>query len=128
IGDQDESLLAAVGQLAKPRYFESLVEHLALLKLGKQHLLDPEAEPLDVAGLLGHADASEKTRLSIISTKSLGDMATLHFWISRLAVEIARWASQHPQKTLQALVLFDEADIYMPAQSKPATKEPMQDL
>jgi DNA helicase HerA-like ATPase len=42
--------------------------------------------------------------------------------------ELARWASRNPSRKLQALVLFDEADIYMPAMRKPATKEPMQDL
>jgi DNA helicase HerA-like ATPase len=29
---------------------------------------------------------------------------------------------------LQAVFLFDEADVYLPATTKPATKEPMEDL
>ena len=128
IGEQDESLLAATGNLAKPKYFDSLVENLELVKLSKQHLLDPAMEPLDAGALLGRGQPGGKTRLSIISTKFLTDQATMQFWVARLAVEISRWASKHPASSLQALVFFDEADIYMPAQSKPATKEPMQDL
>jgi hypothetical protein len=126
VSEQDESLLATVGNLAKPKYFVSLAENLELVKHARQHLLR-DAEPLDAAALLGRSPAG-KTRLSIISTKFLIDQAEMQFWVARLAVEIARWASKHPSPSLQALIFFDEADIYMPAQSKPATKEPMQDL
>ena len=126
VSDQDESLLAAVGNLAKPKYFVSLAENLELVKHARQHLLR-DAEPLDAAALLGRSPAG-KARLSIVSTKFLVDQAEMQFWVARLVVEIARWASKHPSPSLQALIFFDEADIYMPAQSKPATKEPMQDL
>jgi DNA helicase HerA-like ATPase len=128
VSEQDESLLAAMGNLAKPKYFDSLAENLELVKHAKQHLLARDAEPLDAGALLGRAQPDGKTRLSIISTKFLTDQAEMQFWVARLAVEIARWASKHPAPSLQALIFFDEADIYMPAQSKPATKEPMQDL
>ena len=40
-------------------------------------------------------------------------------------MELDRWASKHPAGQLQAVVMFDEADIYLPATRKPATKEPM---
>jgi hypothetical protein len=69
-----------------------------------------------------------KTRLTIISTKFLTDQATAEFWVARLLVEIARWTSKHPSDALQAVLMFDEADIYLPAQRKPATKEPMENL
>jgi DNA helicase HerA-like ATPase len=46
----------------------------------------------------------------------------------RMLVELARWASRHPSPRLQALVLLDEADIYLSATSKPATKQPTQEL
>ncbi len=128
VSEQDESLLAALGTLAKPKYFDNLAENLELVKHSRQHLLARDAEPLDAAELLGGAQAGGKTRLSIISTKFLKDQAEMQFWVARLVVEIARWASKHPASSLQALIFFDEADIYMPAQSKPATKEPMQDL
>ena len=44
---------------------------------------------------------------------------TLGRWISR---------SPAPSGTLQAVVLFDEADLYLPAVRQPATKEPMENL
>jgi Helicase HerA, central domain/AAA ATPase domain len=128
VSEQDESLLAAVGNLAKPKYFVSLAENLELIRHSKQHLLSRHAEPLDASELLGRNRLGAKTRLSIISTRFLTDQAEMQFWVARLVVEIARWASKHPSPSLQALIFFDEADIYMPAQSKPATKEPMQDL
>ena len=52
----------------------------------------------------------------------------LQFWISRLLVELARLARKRPSKTLQAAVLFDEADAVIPATSNPPTKEPMFEL
>ena len=69
-----------------------------------------------------------KTNLSIISTKFLSSPAVVDFWVSRLLIELTRWSSRHPSNQLQAIVLLDEADIYLPAQSKPATKQPMQEL
>lgn len=141
---RDPELVSAVGHLAKDRYFEQLVEDLENVKHRRGELLSSGAgQPpgtssgkggnqgggvLDAATLLGRDRASGKTRLSIISTKFLGDAPTVEFWVARLVVEIARWASKHPSRELQALLMFDEADIYMPALSKPATKEPMQDL
>ncbi len=43
-------------------------------------------------------------------------------------LEVGRWASKHPSSELQAVFLFDEADMYLPAQRQPATKGPMEDL
>ncbi len=85
-----------------------------------------EGDPLDIDRLFSRD--GNRTRLSIISTKFLGDSAAIEFWISRLLVELERWATRKPSTSLQAIVMFDEADLYMPAQSKPATKEPMQGL
>src|SRR5690606_18896564 len=52
----------------------------------------------------------------------------IEFWVARFLVALSRWSSQHPSSTLRGVVLLDEADLYMPATSKPATKEPLQDL
>jgi DNA helicase HerA-like ATPase len=35
---------------------------------------------------------------------------------------------QHPSTSLQGLLFLDEADIYLPATSKPPTKDPLMDL
>jgi DNA helicase HerA-like ATPase len=43
---------------------------------------------------------------------------------------LGRWISRSPASSgsLQAVVLFDEADLYLPAVRQPATKEPMEHL
>jgi DNA helicase HerA-like ATPase len=48
--------------------------------------------------------------------------------MARFLVTLGRWSSQHPSSSLRGVVLLDEADLYMPATRKPATKEPLQDL
>jgi DNA helicase HerA-like ATPase len=67
-------------------------------------------------------------RLSVISTRFLGDPAKIDFWVSQLLVAVSRWCAKSPQPRLQAVFLFDEADQYLPAVRQPATKAPMEDL
>lgn len=105
-----------------------LVDHLETLRLSKGELLSGQAERLDPVRLLGLDRSDGKVQLSVVSTKFLGDNASIDFWVARMLSELARWASRNPCPHLQALVMFDEADLYMPAMRKPATKEPMQDL
>lgn len=126
---QDPSLLNAIGRL-DTRHFGKIVEGLETLRLQSGHLLDPEAEQLDPAALLGLGEhrVANKTRLTVLSTKFLNDTATVQFWVARLLVELSRWASRNPSDKLQAVLLLDEADIYLPAMEKPATKEPLLDL
>lgn len=126
IDRQDPALVQAIGRL-DPKHFSKLIDHLETLRITRGELLLSEHSEILQAGEL-LAPSTEKTRLSIISTKFLGDNANVEFWVSRLLVETARWASQNPASGLQAVMLFDEADIYLPATRKPATKEPMQDL
>lgn len=127
IDDEDPTLVNAIGRL-DIKHFGKLVDHLETLRLSKGELLSSEAERLDPARLLGLDRTDGKTQLAVVSTKFLGDNASIDFWVARMLSELARWASRNPSPRLQALVMFDEADIYMPAQRKPATKEPMQDL
>ncbi|AKQ68478.1 putative ATP-binding protein [Myxococcus hansupus] len=129
VADQDESLRQETGGLP-PRTFAKLAQDLEVLRLNIRPLLAAGGERLDVDELLGRGAASTpgKTRLSIISTKFLGDRSRVLFWVSQLLLETNRWASQHPASQLQAVLLFDEADMYLPATSKPATKQPMEDL
>ena len=69
-----------------------------------------------------------RTRLSIVSTKFLADSLDVDFFVSQLLMELARWISRNPKDDLQAVVMFDEADIYLPATTKPAAKGPMEGL
>jgi energy-coupling factor transporter ATP-binding protein EcfA2 len=127
LDDEDPELVSLVGRL-DPKHFRALVENLETLRLRYEHLLRDDAEPLSPAHLFGFDGDSGRARLSIISTKFLGDSAAVDFWVARLLGELSRWASRSPASNLQAVVFLDEADIYLPATSKPATKEPLLDL
>jgi hypothetical protein len=131
IAEQDPGLVGAVGRLDL-KLFDKLVNDLETLRLSRGELLAAEGEPLDPEALLGlgrHARPG-KTRLSIVSTKYLGPNQDIQFWVSQLLVALGRWASLSPSPAgrLQAVFLFDEADLYLPATRQPATKEPMENL
>ncbi len=103
------------------------------MTLGLRHRRLLEApEILNVDTLLGRGSfgVPGKTRLSIINTQSLGDDATTDFWVSQLLLAVERWRIQRPRADRRASgrFLFDEADAYLPATSKPATKGPMEGL
>jgi hypothetical protein len=129
IADQDDALVNAIGRLDL-RVFRRLVDDLEVLRMTSGRLLGDADERLDAERLFGLGDhrVPDKTRLTILSTKFLGDGSAIQFWLSRLFLELERWASQAPSQTLQALVLLDEADLYVPANRKPPTKEPLMSL
>lgn len=129
LDNEDPDLVSSIGKL-DPKHFRALVESLETLRLRYAHLLEGNGEKLSPELLFGlGAEAKQgSTRLSIISTKFIGDNAAVDFWVARLMGELGRWASKNPASSLQAVVFLDEADIYLPAQSKPATKEPILDL
>jgi len=129
IHSNDPALLNAIGKL-EPKLSAKLVEGLETLRLSRGDLLSAEGEPLDAESLFGmgaHA-VPGKTRLSVISTKFLGGDANVQFWVSQFLLEMSRWSSRSPSKTLQAVILFDEADLYLPAMRQPPTKAPMEGL
>ena len=129
IHDADPALVNAIGKL-DPKHFDKLVEDLETLRLSRGELLSARGEPLDAEALLGlgrHARPG-KTRLSIISTKFLGANQDIQFWVAQFLMEMARWTSRSPSKSLQAVLMFDEADLYLPATRQPPTKEPMEHL
>lgn len=127
LANRDPALVDAVGRLDTAQ-FDRLVEHLETLRIHRGELLGREGDPLDVGELFGLGAPGGRTRLSVISTKFLGDNAAIEFWVARLLTELGRWSSKHPSDRLQAVLFLDEADLYLPANKKPATKEPMQDL
>jgi hypothetical protein len=124
INRPDPELLTRVGPLQ--RFFAPLSEDLQTLDIQRGSLLTGDGEPLDAAALL--PPAGERPRLSIINTAALAEVPVLQFWISRLLVELGRLARRRPSKALQGVVLFDEADAYLPATANPPTKEPMFEL
>jgi hypothetical protein len=126
---EDADLVAAIGKL-DTRHFRGLVENLETLRLRYDHLLRSGGEKLSPELLFGLGAESKpgRTRLSIIDTQFIGDAAAVDFWVARLFGELGRFASRRPAHSLQALVLVDEADIYLPVQGAPASKEPLLDL
>ncbi|RUL86823.1 helicase HerA-like domain-containing protein [Tautonia sociabilis] len=129
VAEHDPALVNAIGNL-DPKQIQGLTQDLEVLRLGRGALLGSVGEPLRAEALLGLGTHTVpgKTRLSVISTKFLGDQRDLEFWVSQLLIELGRWAARSPSKRLQAVVLFDEADLYLPAVRKPATKEPLENL
>ncbi|MDC0711362.1 DUF853 family protein [Stigmatella sp. ncwal1] len=129
VASQDTALLEETGGLP-PKTFTKLAQDLEVLRLTIRPLLASGGERLDMDELLGRGASAipGRTRLSIINTKFLGANPRVLFWISQLLLETNRWASQHPSSRLQAALLFDEADLYLPATSVPATKQPMENL
>jgi hypothetical protein len=125
---EDPELVAMVGKL-DTKHFRALVENLETLRLRYEHLVHDDGESLSPQAILGVDSIQQnRTRLSIVSTKFLGDNSAIDFWVARMLGEFSRWASRSPADHLQAVLFLDEADIYLPALSKPATKEPMLDL
>jgi hypothetical protein len=130
IEQRDDALLNAIGGAYPDKLYTKLSERLLTLELNNKQLLSG-GDQLDVDALLGtgpHARPG-RVRLSVISTRFLGDPAKIDFWVSQLLLAVSRWCAKSPQPRLQAVFLFDEADVYLPAGMKqPATKAPMEDL
>ena len=113
------------------RIRRDLVAQLDSLRHRNSALFEGGGEPLRMERLLGrgpHARSDNRTRLSIIYTGFLGDNENILFWVSQFLSEALRFCQRNPNDELQAVVMFDEADLYIPANAKPATAEPLQSL
>ena len=97
VEDQDDALLNAIGGGYPDKYYANLAQRLLTLELNNRQLLTG-TERLDVDALLGtglHARPG-RVRLSVISTRFLGDAAKVDFWVSQLLVAVSRWcANRH---------------------------------
>jgi hypothetical protein len=108
-----------------------LVAQLDSLRHRNSSLFETGGEPLRMEALLGigpHARPDGRTRLSIIYTGFLGDNENILFWVAQFLSEALRFCQRNPNDELQAVVMLDEADLYIPANAKPATAEPLQSL
>lgn len=107
-----------------------LVAQLDSLRHRNSALFEGGGEPLRMDALLGLGPFARegRTRLSIIYTGFLGDNENILFWVSQFLSEALRFCQRNPHDDLQAVVMFDEADLYIPANAKPATAEPLQSL
>ncbi len=107
-----------------------LISQLDSLRHRNGALFDGQGEPLSMESLLGLGSFGKrgKTRLSVIYTGFLGDNENVLFWVSQFLSEALRFCQRNPSEALQAVIMFDEADLYIPAQSKPPTKDPLESL
>jgi len=107
-----------------------LVAQLDSLRHRNWALFEGGGEPLSMDSLLGlgRYAKEDKTRLSVIYTGFLGDSENILFWVAQFLSEALRFCQRNPNEDLQAVIMFDEADLYIPANSKPATKEPLESL
>jgi hypothetical protein len=112
------------------RIRRDLVGQLDSLRHRNASLFDGGGESLKMEALLGlgpHMRAG-RTRLSVIYTGFLGDNENILFWVAQFLSEALRFCQRNPNDELQAVVMLDEADLYIPATAKPATSEPLQSL
>jgi hypothetical protein len=130
VADQDETLLNTVAGF-EDKHFRKLAQELLTLSFQHRRLLEG-GDQLDIEALLGRGPGggAGRTRLAIINTQFLGDGGTIDFWVSQFLLAVDRWRAKNPASdgALQAVFLFDEADRYLPAVGKPATKGPMEGL
>ena len=113
------------------RIRRDLVAQLDSLRHRNAALFEGGGEPLRMESLLGsgrYGRTDGRTRLSIIYTGFLGDNENILFWVAQFLSEALRFCQRNPNDELQAVVMFDEADLYIPANAKPATAEPLQSL
>ena len=112
------------------RIRRDLVAQLDSLRHRNSALFEGGGESLSMESLLGLGSFARegRTRLSIIYTGFLGDNENILFWVSQFLSEALRFCQRNPNDELQAVVMFDEADLYIPANAKPATAEPLQSL
>ncbi len=131
--EEDDPELAEATQRMDPsgKLRRDLVAQLDSLRHRNASLFDGSGEPLSMEQLLGIGPFRRpdgRTRLSIIYTGFLGDNENILFWVAQFLSEALRFCQRNPNDELQAVVMFDEADLYIPATAKPATAEPLQSL
>ncbi len=129
--EDDEELVELTSRMdPSGRARRDLMGQLDALLHRNAALFDGHGESLRMESLLGIGQFARagRTRLSIIYTGFLGDNENVLFWVSQFLSEALRFCQRNPNDNLQAVIMFDEADLYIPAQSKPATKEPLESL
>ncbi len=124
IGSKDESLVAQVPSY-RESHFDNLAEELETYRCINGHLLEGSGEELRADELVGGGD---RARMTIVSTRALGSDEAVESWCARFFSEIATWAGAQSGSPLRVVLFADEADMYLPATRKPATKDALLDL
>ncbi len=130
--ENDDAELIELTQRMDPsgKLRRDLIGQLDSLRHRNWALFEGGGEQLRMESLLGLGKYARpgRTRLSVVYTGFLGDNENILFWVSQFLTEALRFSQRNPNEELQAVIMFDEADLYIPANAKPATSEPLQSL
>ncbi|MGI9406043.1 MAG: ATP-binding protein, partial [Hyphomicrobiaceae bacterium] len=130
--ENDDAELIELTQRMDPsgKLRRDLIGQLDSLRHRNWALFEGGGEQLRMESLLGLGKFARpgRTRLSVIYTGFLGNNENILFWVSQFLSEALRFSQRNPNEELQAVIMFDEADLYIPANAKPATSEPLQSL
>ncbi len=129
--EDNEELIELTQRMdANGRARRDLISQLDSLRHRNAALFEGQGESLRMDALLGLGQFAKagRTRLSVIYTGFLGDNENVLFWVAQFLTEALRFCQRNPSERLQSVIMFDEADLYIPAQSRPATKEPLESL
>jgi hypothetical protein len=128
IDQQDDALVARTARAGRydDALFKRLVQELQSLQVSDAALFDPAAEPLSFSTLTGRRIG--KTPLSIVNTRSLGEVPRTQAWVAHLIGCLTHSSPPVRGDELTALLVLDEAELFLPVSGKVPCKEPMQDL
>ncbi|MFQ4139895.1 hypothetical protein PGN35_026635 [Nodosilinea sp. PGN35] len=94
IAEQDPLLVNAIGVL-DPKHCKKLAEDLQTLSLMAGHPFNLSANNSPLSSCWPRLNP-QKTRLSLINLGSLGDNASILFWVSQFLLNLNRYAQWHP--------------------------------
>src|SRR5262249_19574575 len=103
---------------------------LQALAVIRSELLATDGRAPDIGALFGATAGPRppRTRLSIISTKFLGDNSAVEFWLAQFLSAVDRWVGAHPADRLRGVLLIEGADLYLPGARQPATRPVLESL
>jgi hypothetical protein len=110
------------------KHCEDVGRRLNERRVAHGRLFSDQGERLDLHRMLLERTAG-RTPLTIISTQFLEGEASL-IWIAQFLAAAGRFIQQYPSPggQLQGMLMFDEADLYVPAVRKPICKPGMENL
>ncbi len=71
----------------------------------------------------GPLDTMTAPSLTVIATRFLRGNHQLEFLLIRLLIDLVRWTSAQPGSGLKALLVLEEADLWLPAYRKPTSQD-----
>jgi DNA helicase HerA-like ATPase len=105
--------------------FKRLVQELQSVQISDAALFDPAADTLSVETLIGGC-APGKIPLVIVNTQSLGALSRIQAWVAHLLGCLARPSGARDE--LSTVLVLDDAELFLPAAGKAASKEPLREL